>query len=166
MEDGGWKMKYTPTVKGYRRLVVWQRAHEVASSVYRLLKTKRLEPWLSSQIMRAAFSVPANIVEGNARRSPREYVRFLDTAFASLSELDYQLYFLSDNDLLTADEYKGLLPLLDEIGNRLVALMRAVAKSAKEGTWQQIAEERATYMVNDQVADLSSSIFHLPREGG
>ena len=159
-------MKYTPAMKGYRRLVVWQRAHEVASSVYRLLKTRRLEPWLSSQIMRAAFSVPSNIVEGNARRSPKEYIRFLDTAFASLSELDYQLYFLKDNDIIGAAEYETLLPLLDEIGNRLVALMRAVSKSAKEGTWQQIAEERVAYMVDDRMADLPSSIVHLPGEVG
>ncbi|HEV8573842.1 MAG TPA: four helix bundle protein [Dehalococcoidia bacterium] len=159
-------MKYAPAMKGYRRLVVWQRAHEAASSVYRLLKTKRLEPWLSSQIMRAAFSVPSNIVEGNARRSPRDYVRFLDTAFASLSELDYQLFFLSDNEIIAPEEYAELLPGLDEIGNRLIALMRAVAKSAKAGTWQQIAEEPGRYSAGADWIDLPPSTFHLPGEVG
>src|SRR5712692_10070495 len=125
--------RYTPAVKGYRRLVVWQRADKLASSVYRLLRQKRLEPWLSSQIIRAAFSVPCNIAEGNARRSPKEYLRFLDVAFASLSELDYQLYFLADNKIIGTAEYEPLVPLLDETGNLLVALMRAVGKSSREG---------------------------------
>jgi four helix bundle protein len=164
MEDGGWKMKYTPAIKGYRRLVVWQRAHKVASSVYRLLKAVRLEPWLSSQIMRAAFSVPSNIVEGNARRSPKEYIRFLDTAFASLSELDYQLYFLRDNEIIAAKEYDDLVPAIDEIGNRLIALMRAVSKASKEGTWHQIAEEQAIYEATATSSDHPSSIIHLPEE--
>lgn len=159
-------MKYTPAVKGYRRLVVWKGAHQAASSVYRLLRSKKLEPWLSSQIMRAAFSVPSNIVEGNARRSPKDYVRFLDTAFASLSELDYQLYLLSDNQIIDAKEYADLLPLLDEVGNRLIALMRAVSKSAKEGSWHQIAEEQGTYSTTDYSADVPSFAFHLPEGEG
>lgn len=157
-------MKYAPAMKGYRRLVVWQRAHQVASTIYRLLKSKRLEPWFNSQIMRAAFSVPSNIVEGNARRSPKDYVRFLDTAFASLSELDYQLYFLRDNEIIGPEEYENLLPMLDETGNRLIALMRSVSKAAKEGSWQQIGEERAVYWVDNDPDESHhpSSIFHLP----
>ncbi len=154
---------WTRASKGYRRLVVWQRAHELVSSLFRLTNDMRLAPWLQSQIMRAAMSVPANIVEGNARGSARDYVRFLDIAFASLSELDYFLYFLHDNDLLDDTAYESLVPLIDEIGNKLIALMRSVGKAAKEGTWQRIGEGTAEYLaLGDPDRHLPSSSFHLP----
>lgn len=155
---------WTRASKGYRRLVVWQKAHELVSSLFHQTNEMRLDPWFKSQIMRAAMSVPANIVEGNARGSARDYVRFLDTAFASLSEVDYFLYFLHDNKLLSGETYESLVPVMDEIGNRLIALMRSVSKAAKDGTWQRIGEEAADYLaLSDE--DLPSSIFHLPGAG-
>ncbi len=158
------KATYTPAMKGYRRLIVWQLADRIASSVHRLLRRKRVEAWLRSQAMRAAFSIPCNIVEGNARRSARDYLRFLDTAFSSLAELDYQLYFLANNELITIEEREELQPLLDEAGNRLIALMRSVSKAAVEGAWQQIGEERPEYVAGD--SHLPSSPFHLRGEAG
>lgn len=157
---------WTRASKGYRRLVVWQRAHELVSSLFSLTNDMRLAPWLQSQIMRAAMSVPANIVEGNARGSARDYVRFLDMAFASLSELDYFLYFLRDNNLLDDKAYESLVPLIDEIGNKLIALMRSVSNAAKEGTWQRIGEESTDYLaLSESDPHLPSSTFHLPVGG-
>ncbi len=157
---------WTRASKGYRRLVVWQRAHELVSSLFRVTNDMRLAPWLQSQITRAAMSVPANIVQGNARGSARDYIRFLDMAFASLSEVDYFLYFLHDNSLLEDEDYESLVPLIDEIGNKLIALMRSVSKAAKEGSWQRIGEETAEYLaLADQDLHLPSSSFHLPGGG-
>ncbi|HET9477116.1 MAG TPA: four helix bundle protein [Dehalococcoidia bacterium] len=159
---------WSPAARGYRRLVVWQRAHELVSALYRLTGEMRLDSWLQGQIMRAAMSVSANIVEGNARGSARDYVRFLDMAFASLAEVDYFLYFLHDNSLLKDEAYESLVPLIDEIGNKLIALMRSVSKADKEGTWQRISEEPAEYLALsdlESVPHLPSPAFHLPGAG-
>lgn len=79
----------------HHNLVVWQRADDLFIDLH-LLTRRQFPPEeryeLGSQIRRAAYSVPANIVEGIARQHPRESVRFFDIASASLSELGYGLH--------------------------------------------------------------------------
>ena len=76
----------------YKKLVVWQRADDLFIEVHRL--THQLFPSferfeLGSQLRRAAYSVPANVVEGSARSTGRDKIRFFNIASASLSELTY-----------------------------------------------------------------------------
>ena len=69
----------------YRRLIVWQRADELAFAVYqatRRFPTDELYG-VTSQLRRAALSVPTNIVEGSGRQGPRELKRFLNIALGS-----------------------------------------------------------------------------------
>ena len=74
----------------FRDIIAWQKCHELAKHLYGLVRVlpKDERFGLSSQIRRAAFSAPANIVEGSKRRGKREFRRFLDTANGSLAELD------------------------------------------------------------------------------
>jgi four helix bundle protein len=78
----------------HTNLVAWQRADDLFIEVHRLAKRfpadERFE--LCSQIRRAAYSVPANIVEGFARRSIKERQHFLNVAEASLAEVGYCLH--------------------------------------------------------------------------
>ena len=79
----------------YKNLVAWQRADDLFIEVHRLtLKVfpdiERFE--LGRQLRRAAFSVPANIVEGNARQHPVDSKQFLSVACASLNEVGYGLH--------------------------------------------------------------------------
>ena len=79
----------------HHNLVVWQRADELFIELHRLTHQRfpnfeRFE--LGSQIRRAAFSVPANIVEGIARTHPKDSIRFFDVASASLSECAYGIH--------------------------------------------------------------------------
>lgn len=79
----------------HHNLIVWRRADDLFVEVHRLTHqrfpaSERYE--LGSQIRRAAYSVPANIVEGIARRHERDSIRFLDIARASLSELGYGVH--------------------------------------------------------------------------
>lgn len=79
----------------YKNLVAWQRADDLFIEVHRLTHQRfpddeRYE--LGRQMRRAAFSVPANIVEGNARSTARDTLRFFNIASASLSELTYGLH--------------------------------------------------------------------------
>ena len=79
----------------YRSLVAWQRADDLFVRLHHVSRQhfpadERYE--LTSQLRRAAFSVPANIVEGTARFHQRETLQFLRTAFASLVETGYCLH--------------------------------------------------------------------------
>jgi len=85
-------------MQGFRRLLVWQKAHTMTLEVYRL--TKALPPkeryGLVSQIERAAVSVAANIVEGSERGSDREAARFFRYSLGSAAELEYLVLLAGD----------------------------------------------------------------------
>ena len=76
--------------RNHRSLKAWQQAMELVELVYNVAKTSPREETfgLASQMRRSAISVPANIAEGSARSGPRELLRFVSIAAASLSELD------------------------------------------------------------------------------
>ena len=79
-------------LKTYKELVVWQKAMDLVTEVYRIsAHFPREETYtLTSQIRRSAISVPSNIAEGSGRGT-REFIRFLDIAYGALSELETQI---------------------------------------------------------------------------
>ncbi len=87
----------------YTDLVVWQEARSLAKLVYEL--TKRFPPdevyGLSSQMKRAAVSIPSNIAEGFGRASAKEKNQFYYVANGSLVEVETQAYIASDVNLLS-----------------------------------------------------------------
>ena len=84
--------------KKFEDLVVWQKAHQLVIKIYKLSKTypKHEMFGLTSQLRRAAISVPANIAEGFKKRSDREKLRFLSIAQGSLEETRYYLLLAQD----------------------------------------------------------------------
>ncbi len=107
--------------KSYRRLIVWQKADELAFQVYLVTKKFPREEMfgLISQMRRAAFSVPANIVEGYARSSRKGKVQFYNIARGSLTELEYYLDFSLRLKYLTEEEHIKLTNLRNEVGRLL-----------------------------------------------
>ena len=93
----------------FRGLQVWQAAEDLTIHVYRVTRTMRGARGLSDQLLRAAMSVPINIVEGNAHSSPRERARFLGYAIASVWEVEGHVQLSLDLAMISTGEYRALL---------------------------------------------------------
>jgi four helix bundle protein len=115
-------------VRDHRKLRAFELADQLALSVYRETKTFPKEELfgLTSQIRRSAISVASNIVEGCARHSEMDYLRFLDTAYGSVRELEYQLSLATRLGLLRAEPGGRLDTICQETGKVLHGLIRSV----------------------------------------
>jgi len=114
-------------VKTFEDLVVWQKSHKFVLGTYKLTRVFPHEELfgLTSQIRRAAVSVPANITEGFKRKGRADKSRFLNISQASLEEVRY--YLLLTNDLGYADT-KHLMIALDEVTRILNSYMKSVER--------------------------------------
>ena len=112
-------------VRGYRDLLVWQKAMQATKMVYLLIKQLPREEMfaLSSQMRRAAISIPSNIAEGQARNSTKEFLQFLSIAKGSKAELETQLILCVEINYLSHNDIFPIMMLLDEIGKMLNALI-------------------------------------------
>jgi four helix bundle protein len=121
------------TLNSYRDLIVWQKAMKLASVTYGLarLMPKQEEYRLTSQMLRAVASAPANIAEGRMRGSRRDYARFVNIARGSLAELETFLLLCIDVELLQSEQVTPALDLADEVG-RMLNRLRARLEGAVE----------------------------------
>lgn len=113
-------------MKTYKDLIVWQKSTELAIAVYKLTnKFPKEEMYgLTSQINRAAVSIPSNIAEGKMRGGDVEFNRYLNIAFASGAELETQLFIakkLSKTADLDYNEVDSLLEEVMKILNKLIS---------------------------------------------
>lgn len=114
--------------KSFQDLIVWQKAHQFVLSVYRFSEkfpSKELYG-LTSQIRRAAISIPANIAEGFKKRGMADKVRFMNISQGSLEECRY--YLILSNDLGYGDSV-DLLSLLEEVSKLLEAYSTSILNS-------------------------------------
>lgn len=113
--------KTSSTEKGYKKLIVWQKADELAYQVYLCTKGFPREELygLTSQIRRAALSVPTNIVEGYGRQGRGELRHFVNIALGSVSETEYLLDFASRLKYLNEADHSRLQELKREVGSLL-----------------------------------------------
>ena len=114
--------------KGFEQLIVWQKAHQFVLGVYRLTENfPRNETYgLTSQLRRAAVSIPANIAEGFKKRGRADKVRFMNIAQGSLEECRY--YLILTKDLDYGDTTK-LQPQLEETSKLLEAYSAKILAS-------------------------------------
>src|SRR5947208_11054195 len=109
------------SVQSYRDLEVWQRGMDLAEQCYLATRVFPKEEMfgLTSQIRRAAASIPANIAEGNGRENTQEYIRFLRIAQGSLKELETHLLLAGQVEISAPESFAPLLTLADQIGRML-----------------------------------------------
>lgn len=110
--------------RDYNKIKAWQLADELAIKIYKLTqKFPRDEIFgLTSQMRRAAVSVPANIVEGSARQYQKEYLPFLYISMGSLAELGYYIRFSYEIGYLNKEDYD----VMDLHYNRTIKTLRAL----------------------------------------
>ncbi|NBR64180.1 MAG: four helix bundle protein [Verrucomicrobia bacterium] len=118
-------------MRDHRRLRAFELADELVLETYRLTKSLPKEEMfgLVAQMRRAALSIASNIVEGCARDSRAEYLRFLEIAFGSVRELAYQASLAERLGYFHKGEGSGFIGKIDEGEKVLSALIRSVRGS-------------------------------------
>jgi four helix bundle protein len=121
-------------IQTYRDLEVWKEGMELAKSCYFVTrKFPREELFgLTSQVRRAAASVPANIAEGHGRETTGEFIHFLRVAQGSLKELETHLILAGEVGNCQPEATQPLLNLADRLGRMLRSLIRAL--QARKGS--------------------------------
>jgi len=122
--------------RDYRKIRAWQLADELAFGVYKATESfSRAEAYgLTSQIRRAAVSVPANIVEGATRNHTKEYLQFLYQAAGSLAELGYHLEFSRRIGYVPDEEAHRLLRQQDVAARTLRALIAYIERAGSQSS--------------------------------
>ena len=119
-------------MQDYRQLKVWQKSHSLVLRIYSATATfPELERYgLTSQMRRAAASVPANIAEGCGRAGAAELRQFLYIAVGSATELEYFLLLARDLRFLTEKQQEALDASVREIKRMLTGLIQRVEQSS------------------------------------
>ncbi|XZE35680.1 four helix bundle protein [Pirellulaceae bacterium SH501] len=115
-------------MRDHRKLRAFELADELALAIYKSTKSfpKEEQFGLTSQIRRAAVSGPSNIVEGCARSSQADYYRFLEFAYSSVCEVEYQLSLAERLGYLDSQSAKETTSLANEAGRVLNGLLRSL----------------------------------------
>lgn len=118
-------------IESHRELLVWQKAMDLAVVVYQLsAKFPSRETYrLISQITRSAVSVPANIAEGKARATQRDYSHFLAVAKGSLMETETYVMLSVRLGYTNQADAKPILELITEISKMLTVLRSKLAQN-------------------------------------
>ncbi|RJO62415.1 MAG: four helix bundle protein [Dehalococcoidia bacterium] len=119
-------------MKDFRKLNVWQKAHELALEVYGATASfPRDEIYgLTSQIRRACVSIPANIAEGCGGQGDAEFGRFLQIAMGSASELEYHLILARELGFLKEEDSASLNKQVTEVKRMITVLIQRVKRLA------------------------------------
>ena len=117
-------------VKNYQELIAWQKAMDLVEDVYKVSRTFPREEiyGLTSQIRRAAVSVPSNIAEGQGRRTTLDFLRHLSIAYGSLREVETQILIAGRLRYLNSANSEQVMQRASEVGKLLNGLMSSLTR--------------------------------------
>ena len=123
-------------IKSYRDLIAWQKGILLCKQVYHVTSgfPDHERFGLTSQLRRAAVSIPSNIAEGYGRRRTQDYLRFLDVARGSLAEVDTQLVLARELTYAAPSELSVCDQAVIELDRILCGLVRAIQRTAEESS--------------------------------
>jgi four helix bundle protein len=116
------------TIKNYKDLEVWQKAMDLVVMCYKATnKFPKNEIYgLTSQLQRAAVSVPANIAEGRQRKHSKEFLRHLSIAYGSLAEVETHLQIAERLNYMDEDQMNMMINKTAEIGKMINGLRKSI----------------------------------------
>ena len=122
----------------FEKLLVWQKAHQLTLGVYRVTRSFPEDEryGLTAQMRRCAVSTGANLAEGSARRSEKDFARFVQIAFGSASELEQHLILVIDLGYLSKENYAQLDAQVTEVKRMLTGLRRKLTADGRRLTAQ------------------------------
>ncbi len=120
-------------LKSYKELLIWQKGIEIVDMTYKI--TENFPPKevyiLSSQMQRAAISIPSNIAEGFSRGHTAEYRQFIRTGLGSCAELETQLTIAQRRNYITEIEIQRLSEQLEQESRMIMSLINSLKKNVK-----------------------------------
>jgi four helix bundle protein len=119
---------HTVRKQGYQELVVWQKAMELVTAVYRVTRDWPHEEQygLTSQVRRAAVAIPSNIAEGHGRSGRREFAHYVSIAYGSLCELETQFLIAERLDYTGAEATESLMDRIADVRRLTNGLLRSL----------------------------------------
>jgi four helix bundle protein len=116
-------------MKNFKELRIWQKGFEIAVKSFKLVRTfpKEEKFGISSQITRAAVSIPSNIAEGSSRSSEKDYRRFIEISLGSSFEVETQLLIADAVDFGSEEIRKEILKDIDDEQKMLMGFMNKLS---------------------------------------
>ncbi|MEP6621950.1 MAG: four helix bundle protein [bacterium] len=117
-------------MQDFQKLKVWEKSHHLAIDIHRVAGTfSRSGTALTSQLRRAALSVPSNIAEGSGKLGQLEFRRYLQIAMGSAAEVKYHLLAARDLELIGPETYHDLSERTSEVRRMLTGLIKRLTPS-------------------------------------
>ncbi len=119
------------TIKRYQDLRIWKQGIEIVKEIYKSTEhfPKTEIYGLSSQMQRAAVSIPSNIAEGHNRSHQKEFRQFLNIALGSCGELETQLVIAKELDFLNETKFNDLSELIQSEAKQTRALLQKITSN-------------------------------------
>src|SRR5215212_4131196 len=116
----------------FKKLAVWQKARKLTVETIRACEdiSGSTGSIVRTQLVRAILSVPANIAEGSAKQSDREFRRFVRIALGSITEAESHLIIASDLELVDENDFEHLNPQIEDVRKMLTGLSKRLSTDA------------------------------------
>ena len=118
------------TFKRFEDIEAWQKSREITRLIYAITKAGEFarDFGLRDQIRRASVSIMANIAEGFARRTDKDFANFLNVSRSSVAEVQSHLYVALDLEYVAAADFESVYAKLDEVSRMIFGLVRHLVR--------------------------------------